>query len=216
MTEQRLITLLKSPSATLVVLVLGLIAQTQHAADVFRLIVHGEGVYAILHSYSFSIALELAVLLFVVQSRHLESYGFAAVSIAMNLSYYYLHGVHLLAIAAMPAWLVSVALPVAIARYSHAIEDARAQPAQPLQAAVLHAATPVQAQIVQEDAAIVQSATGVQDRLAQLRLEQLDNRTIARLLQSEFAISKAEIARSLQCNASSVSRWLNGHAKVQS
>lgn len=115
---------LRSANAILVVLSLALIAQTPHAADVFRIIGHSDGWWAHIHSYSFAVALELAVLLFVVQNRHIESYGFAAVSIAMNLSYYYLTGNALFSVAAFPDWLVSIALPVAIARYSHAVADA--------------------------------------------------------------------------------------------
>lgn len=121
MQQNRILEILKSSNATLGVLALALIAQMPHAADVFRLIVHGDGWGASAHSYTFAVALELAVLLFVVQGRHAESYGFAAVSIAMNLSYYHLHDVQLFNGAALPALLVSVALPVAIARYSHAV-----------------------------------------------------------------------------------------------
>jgi hypothetical protein len=94
-----------------------------HAADVFRLIVGGVGWPAVLHGYAYAVALELAVLLFVVQRRDLESYLFACVSILVNLSYYALHGIHLFTVAALPAWLVSIALPAAIARYSHLLVD---------------------------------------------------------------------------------------------
>ena len=92
-----------------------LLAQLPHASDVFRMIVAGNGWPAILHGFTYAVALELAVLLFVVQHRNVESYIFAAVSILVNLSYYYLHGVALLSVAALPAWLVSIALPAAIA-----------------------------------------------------------------------------------------------------
>ena len=110
---------LRTPIATLIVLVAALASQVPHAADVFRLIVQGEGLPAILHGYAYAIALELAVLLFVVQKRDLESYIFAGVSVLVNLSYYSLHGIHLFSVEALPAWLVSIALPAAIARYSH-------------------------------------------------------------------------------------------------
>jgi hypothetical protein len=125
------INLLKSPLATLVVLCSALLAQLPHAADVFRLIVVGDGLWPTLHSYTYAVALELAVLLFVVQRRNVESYLFAFVSILVNLSYYYLHGVALLSIAALPAWLVSIALPAAIAQYSHLIAAATDEHATP-------------------------------------------------------------------------------------
>lgn len=114
---------LRTPAATLIVLCAALASQVPHAADVFRLIVQGEGWPAVLHGYAYAVALELAVLLFVVQKRDIESYMFAAVSILVNLSYYSLHGVHLFSVAALPAWLVSIALPAAIARYSHLLVD---------------------------------------------------------------------------------------------
>jgi hypothetical protein len=124
-TQQRwdVIAWLRTPAATLAVLCMALIAQLPHAADVFRLIVAGEGWLAMLHGYAYAIALELAVLLFVVQRRDLESYLFACVSVCVNLSYYALHGIDLFSVAALPAWLVSVALPAAIARYSHLLVD---------------------------------------------------------------------------------------------
>ena len=118
---------LRSPLATLIVLCSALLAQLPHAADVFRLIVMGNDTLSRLHGLTYAVALELAVLLFVVQHRNVESYIFAAVSILVNLSYYYLHGVALLSVAALPAWLVSIALPAAIAQYSHLIVAATEQ-----------------------------------------------------------------------------------------
>jgi len=124
-----IVSILRTPLAVLIVLVSALAAQIPHAADVFRLAVGGTGALAIAHGYVFALALEMAVLMFVVQQRQYESYGFAAVSVCMNLSYYHLHGVHLFAPAALPAWLVSIALPVAIAQYSHLLADATHAPA---------------------------------------------------------------------------------------
>lgn len=161
MQHNKILDALKSPNATLGVLALALVAQMPHAADVFRLIVHGSDLPATLHSYTFAIALELAVLLFVVQNRSAESYGFAGVSIAMNLSYYHLHDVQLFTLAALPALLVSVALPVAIARYSHAVAVApvHLEPVQPpVQPVIVHSAEhkpdaqPKPAQVNPEDA----------------------------------------------------------------
>jgi len=114
---------LRTPIATLIVLCAALLAQLPHAADVFRLIVAGEGWPAVLHGYAYAVALELAVLLFVVQRRDLESYIFAGVSVMVNLSYYSLHGIQLFSVVALPAWLVSIALPAAIARYSHLLVE---------------------------------------------------------------------------------------------
>lgn len=131
MNNSRIIDELRSPNATLTVLVLALCAQIPHAADVFRLLVPIDdcslavcaGAYV--HSYLFAVALEMAVLLFVVRGKERESYAFAGVSIAMNLSYYWLHSAHLFSVQAFPAWLVSVALPSAIALYSHVVADGK-------------------------------------------------------------------------------------------
>lgn len=119
---------LRTPIATLIVLCAALLAQLPHAADVFRIIVRADGPLAVAHGYAYAVALELAVLLFVVQRRNVESYVFAVVSVLVNLSYYALHGVALLSIAALPAWLVSIALPAAIARYSHLLVDEPSPP----------------------------------------------------------------------------------------
>lgn len=133
-----IISTLKSPNAVLCVLALALLAQMPHAADVFRLIVKPEStehnwqwLFSVAHSYSYAVALELAVLLFVVLNRHVESYIFAGASILINLCYYGLSSVHLFSLNAFPAWLISIVLPVAIARYSHAIVDSGATEQQP-------------------------------------------------------------------------------------
>jgi hypothetical protein len=181
----RAIAFLRSPIATLAVLVTALVAQLPHAADVFRLAVSGEGLGATLHSYSYAVALELAVLLFVVQRRNVESYLFAFASICINLAYYALHGVNLASIDAAPAWLISVALPVAIARYSHGLVDAAhdAASAQPAQSAR------VQTEPV-EDAPRI-----------------LDARTTALQMHTEgFGI--AQIATDLGANPSTVRSWI--------
>ena len=136
MNNSRIIDELRSSNATLIVLVLALCAQIPHAADVFRLLVPlGDGcaivacVGSYVHSYLFAVALEMAVLLFVVRGKERESYAFAVVSVAMNLAYYGLHSVALFSMMALPAWLVSVALPSAIALYSHVVADGK--PEQP-------------------------------------------------------------------------------------
>lgn len=205
----KVIDFLESQTATLSVLVLALVAQTPHAADVFRLIVQGSGWAERLHSYSFAIALELAVLVFVVQKRQVESYGFALVSICMNLSYYSLHNVQLFSLASLPALLVSVALPTAIARYSHVVvESPKHEMPESVQAVRLESLAERQ-----EDAQDVQGI--VQDvRIESLAERQPDSKERARQLRSE-GLSNAQIASELNVNASTISRWLNGASKVK-
>jgi hypothetical protein len=115
-----MIQILRSQVATLAVLSLALLAQLPHAAEVFMIAGASHGWLAWLHGLAYAVALELAVLLFVVQERRSESYGFAIVSVLVNLAYY-AERVSLFSVQALPAWLISLALPIAIALYSHAI-----------------------------------------------------------------------------------------------
>lgn len=210
MNQNRILNTLRTPNAILVVLVLALVAQMPHAADVFRLIVHGSDWLAVLHSYSFAIALELAVLLFVVQNRHVESYGFAAVSVAMNISYYHLHDVHLWSLAALPAVLVSVALPIAIARYSHAVAEVplpsdikpkrKSSPVQTAEPAV-HSQSAEDAQVEPD----------TQPNDAQIPV--IDKKHRVQQMRAE-GLTIAQIADEMGVHRNTVSNWLNGHSKA--
>jgi DNA-directed RNA polymerase specialized sigma24 family protein len=203
----RAISFLRSPVATLAVLVIALVAQLPHAADVFRLAVAGEGLGATLHSYSYAIALELAVLLFVVQRRNIESYVFAVASICINLAYYALHDVNLLTIDAAPAWLISVALPFAIALYSHLIVDAAheathepvAAPAAPLAEPVAHD------EPVQRTRARVQPVQVAEP--VDVAPPTIDVRTHALQMHAE-GMSVAQIVDALGANPSTVRSWV--------
>lgn len=203
----RAILFLRSPIATLAVLVTALVAQLPHAADVFRLAVAGTGLGATLHSYSYAIALELAVLLFVVQRRNIESYVFAVASICINLAYYALHEVDLLSASSAPAWLISVALPVAIARYSHLIVDAAheathepvAAPAAPLAEPVAHD------EPVQRTRARVQPVQVAEP--VDVAPPTIDVRTHALQMHAE-GMSVAQISQALGANPSTVRSWV--------
>lgn len=197
---------LKSSNATLSVLVLALVAQMPHAADVFRLIVHGDGWGSIVHSYSYAVALELAVLLFVVQKRHAESYGFAVVSIAMNLSYYYLHGVQLVAASAIPALLVSVALPAAIARYSHAVVDKADEVVHEIAQPKRKQKQAVSEDVVQPEQPIVHINAQPEEREI-VQIEDVTPQQKARNMHSE-GMSIAEISKILDVHRNTVSNWL--------
>ncbi len=117
---------LRSELATLAVLIAALAAQMPHAARLFASLAADDGS---LHSWLYAIALETAVLVFVVRGRRNVSYMFAAVSVSVNLSYYAIAGVGLWQLTAFPAWLVSVSLPVAIMLYSHDMAAHADQPA---------------------------------------------------------------------------------------
>ena len=217
----RAIAWLRTPIATLIVLVAALLAQLPHAADVFRLAVHGDGAWQVAHSYSYAIALELAVLLFVVQRRNVESYLFAAVSVCVNLAYYALHGVNLFTVAALPAWLISIALPAAIARYSHLIVDAAHSDAQ---------VTPsVQDDTVQESAdkpkrtrrtertepEIVQDDAHTQDAQIVQDTPPVADAKAQALQMAQEGITVADIARTLGANYNTVRSWVKRADIVQ-
>ena len=115
---------LRTPVAMLLALVLALVAQLEHTAQVFMQVVDAHGIYAQVHSYAFAVAVETAVLLFVLAGHRRISYGFAIATALTNLSYYAMQGVDLLSVHGAPAWLMSLLLPAAIVGYSHTIADA--------------------------------------------------------------------------------------------
>ena len=194
---------LRTPTAILAVLCSALLAQLPHAADVFRLIVLGDGIWATLHSYTYAVALELAVLLFVVQHRNIESYAFAVVSICVNLSYYALHGVQLFSVQALPAWLVSIALPAAIAQYSHLIAAASdtpdATPATP--------ATPASQQAQQADAMHAPAPPAAAETDAVRDAVQPSARAIA-LQMADEGCTVAQIAAQIDTKPATVRSWI--------
>ena len=220
MNHNRVLVFLRSQSATLSVLALALVAQMPHAADVFRLIVHGENGWATLHSYTFAVALELAVLLFVVQNKQAESYGFAAVSVAMNLSYYYLHGVQLFNLASIPALLVSVSLPAAIARYSHAVVASTSSAAEhpPEQPPLQKVKRTVRTVRTDEQSAeyTVRQPVQIPEQVESIA-EQVDwsvataeqkRAFVAELLNSGAPINKTELVRQLSIGRTTLYGWI--------
>lgn len=109
---------LKSEGAILAVILFAFGAQMPHAYSVFISVSHGteNGVSAFLKisAVLYAIALEIATLVFVARGRVLFSIVFAVVSVAVNLSYYFApEG------SALTMILISLALPLAIALYSH-------------------------------------------------------------------------------------------------
>lgn len=127
----RILDALRTPGAMLVALVLALIAQLEHTARVFLQVIDAQGMYAQWHAYAFAVAVETAVLLFVLAGHRRISYGFAVATFATNLSYYAMHDVALLTVQGAPAWLMSLLLPAAIVGYSHTIADAAPRGATP-------------------------------------------------------------------------------------
>lgn len=134
----RIYNFLRSDEAIMLFLVLALAAQVPHAADVFhRIIPYGpalcdaqsdvlkECLLEWVHAYAYAIALESAILIFVMRGKMGLSWGFAIVSVLVNVGYYWSDAWTLswdAPIADMlRAALVSLALPGAIAFYSHEV-----------------------------------------------------------------------------------------------
>jgi len=131
------------------------------------MVVGATGWQAQLHAYAFALAVETAVLLFVLAGHKRISYAFALATFATNLSYYAMAGVDLLSVQGAPAWLMSLLLPAAIMGYSHTIAErggavsSTTTPAEP----VLSGPVAVQEQLsdtAPEPAAAEQPAVAVQ------------------------------------------------------
>lgn len=110
-----MINAIRSNPVSLFVLLLALAAQVPHALTVFYEASHVESDTNWWLSLTFAIALESAVLMFVIHGWHKFSYAFAASSILVNMAYYDMLPETFVKI------LVSVILPVAIACYSHLV-----------------------------------------------------------------------------------------------
>lgn len=184
-------------NAVVGVLVLALLAQMPHAQYVFFSNSHDATWFSWLQSWGAAIALEVAVLVFVIRSNTRVSWGFAVFSITVNLMYYY-------DVPYIAPLLLSAGLPVAIALYSHEIadnhDDARAAPAQQKKHNAVSVVQPAVHGDAQDDALVID---------AKVRALQLHSEGIA----------PAEIARIVQGKESTVRSWIrrsNGAAKVVS
>ena len=213
---------LRDREGLFLVLVGALFVQAPHSAEVFHRISTSKSHSALewLHSAGYAIVLELAVLLFVVRGRKELSWSFAGISVLMNIFYYY-----------TPAWwsdpgtawadiikctVTSIALPLAIAFYSHEVAGDDVQV--------------VTTDNAQSDIPVVQKVTirkaRTDDPVAQseqLQSQQMttedaqsdgpDLRERAIMLHSE-GLSYAQIGNELGKHRNTISAWLkhsNGH-----
>lgn len=114
----RILDALRSPGAMMIALVCILSAQGEHTAQVIEFFSHSGGAAL---AYAFAVAIEVAVLLFVLNGHKRISYGFAVATFFTNVIYYAIGGVDLQSIALLPVLLLSVLPPAAIVGYSHTI-----------------------------------------------------------------------------------------------
>lgn len=169
------IELLKSQNAVIIVLVVALLAQMPHAEAVFY--AHGQAHDWLgrVASVFAAIALELAVLVFVVRGSIFASWGFAAFSVAINLVYYYRADASWADLA--PTILLSAGLPIAIALYSHEV----AEPVHTVQSTKEDDAQ-AEYMVVQTELPIVQDDIDPKQRAAQLKSEGFSNQQIGDML----------------------------------
>lgn len=198
-TNDRAMDFLETKTAVLIVLVLALAAQLPHTAEVFMHVgnVHklssGWWLAGLVHSVAYAVALESAVLLFVVRRQQGASYLFACVSVLINLCYY----AEQENIWSLSAWLISLSLPIAIALYSHAVAgDAQESfTVHSLIAKVHKPKKDVRPLIVQKDAQSEGSEA------------QPEAKTLAMQLFSE-GLNKSQIAERLNVHRNTVRSWL--------
>lgn len=209
----QILALLRSPGAMLLALVLALFAQGEHTAQVFANFSHRAGDTEPL-AYAFAAAVEVAVLLFVMNGHKTISYIFAGATFATNLVYYAIGGIDLLSVAVLPVLLLSALLPGVIVGYSHTIAATGVAPAAP-------AATPrrnwwqwwrkdaapatVQATSVVAPAPAATWVDAVDDALA--AIVQQDARTTALQMASE-GVPVAQIAAQVDAKPATVRSWI--------
>jgi hypothetical protein len=215
---------LRTQDSVLAVLVLALLAQMPHAQHVFYGLSQDLGWFGWVQSWFAAVALEFAVLVFVVRGKTLESWGFAAFSIAINLIYYYVPEVALW----MPraTWLLSAGLPVAIALYSHEVAgkvidtevDADSNQNPTTEEMQPDVNQPVDIVLPDVNSKLTSVALAVETVDIARRADQLlgeygnDRGTVCQLLNSE-GYKGVDIALTLGVNKSQVSRWLKKESK---
>lgn len=123
---------LRNREGLFLVLVAALIVQAPHSAEVFHRASTSQWPEPLpwLHATGFALVLELAVLLFVVRGRKELSWGFASISVLMNVFYYYSNvwWVWVSVPVVVECIVISVSLPLAIAFYSHEVADPTPSP----------------------------------------------------------------------------------------
>lgn len=213
---------LREREGLFLVLVGALFVQAPHSAEVFHRISTSLwwGIFSWTHSAGYAIVLELAVLLFVVRGRKELSWGFAGISVLMNIFYYY---TSLWWSDFGTTWplmveciVTSIALPLAIAFYSHEVAGVdvhivtvdNAQSDEPVVQKVTRQNVKTDMPVVQSDPAIVQNVTP-----PAAQSDQPDPRQRAIMLYSE-GLSYAQIASELGKHRNTIAAWLkhnNGH-----
>ena len=199
---------LRTQDSVLAVLVLALLAQMPHAQHVFYGLSQDLGWFGWVQSWFAAVALEFAVLVFVVRGKTLESWGFAAFSIAINLIYYYVPEVALW----MPraTWLLSAGLPVAIALYSHEVAgkviDTEVDTDSNKNSTTEKSESLVDTEVAEVNKAV--DTVDIAQRACQLLSEYDNDRASVAVALANEGYKQVDIAAALSVHKTQVSRWL--------
>ena len=204
--------LLQSSDAVLAVLILALLAQMPHAQHVFYDLSKDLGWFGWVQSWFAAIALEFAVLVFVVRGKTVESWGFAVFSVAINLVYYY--NPEIVWYLPKSTWLLSAGLPVAIALYSH--EVAGKHQARTIVESVNAAIDNVNivdtlltpANQVEETVYLAVDTVDITSRACQLLSEYDNDKALVTIALVNEGYKQVDIAGALGVHKTQVSRWV--------
>lgn len=213
----------RSREGLFLVLVAALLVQAPHSAEVFHRISTSPWFVPIsfAHAAGYAVVLELAVLLFVVRGRTGLSWGFASISVLMNIFYYYTDAWWTLSSFPLVVQCIvtSVALPLAIAFYSHEVASEHAvADAAPVEQKRRPAATKTvrhtehteQLEVFApeqptEQYAIVEAEPA--NSLADAPTEQ-KRRYLAELLSAGQPLNKTELARQMGVGRTTLHTWV--------
>lgn len=197
---------LKSKQVLVGVLVLALVAQMPHAQEVFHQMGRDHGLFGWVQSWFAAVALEVAVLVFVVRSNVRVSWAFAVFSVCINLMYYY-EGLT----PYVAPILLAAGLPIAIALYSHEVahEEGKGAPSRDAKtdaktdAKVMHA---MQREVIAPTIASLPDAEDMQP-------DALDKRERALNMMRE-GFKNAEIAVEVDAPLATVQSWRRRYFNV--
>lgn len=206
---------LRSSDAVLAVLVLALLAQMPHAQHVFYELSKDLGWFGWVQSWFAAVALEFAVLVFVVRGKTVESWGFAVFSVAVNLIYYY--DPELTLWIPKATWLLSAGLPVAIALYSHEVAgkvidtevdtDSNRNSTTEKSTSQVDAVPPsVNTEVAEVNKAV--DTVDIAQRACQLLSEYDNDRASVAVALANEGYKQVDIAVALSVHKTQVSRWL--------
>lgn len=195
-----LLNFLRSPGAMVIALMLALLPQGEHTAQVVQYFSHNAKSQPF--SYAFAAAVEVAVLLFVMAGHRRISGMFAVASFLTNVVYYSIGDVNLLSVAALPVLLLSALLPACIMGYSHTVADKTTHDTT--------ASPPATQPVDAVDAPHLVQLTRVTPAATVSTDSATDGATVSTDVAHLVSLSNAEIARRCNVSRQTVAKWREG------